>query len=277
MQKKYFDGVVQSGDVTDAIDEDLKKTALESVGKVASSMDAFCIADAVETVVNLAKRSNKYIDETAPWALAKDESKKARLGTVLYNLLESIRFIAVELQPYMPETAEKIFSQINCDEKSYDSLKAFGALKAGTVVNDPTPLFNRIDAEKMLKEIEEEIAANEEKTEEPAGVMIGIDDFAKVELRVAEVKDCEPIPRAKKLLKLTLDDGSGKPRTVASGIAQWYKPEDLIGKKVVVVANLKPAVLCGVESQGMILAADCSENDVKVVFVDGMPNGAKIR
>ena len=278
MQKKYFDGVVQSGDVTEEIDNDLKKTALESVGKVAKSMDAFCIADAVETVVNLAKRSNKYIDETAPWALAKDESQKARLGTVLYNLLESIRFIAVQLQPYMPETAEKIFEQINCEEKSYESLKEFGALKAGTVVNEPTPLFNRIDAEKMLKEIEEEIAANAPAGEEkPAGVMIGIDDFAKIELRVAEVKDCEPIKRAKKLLKLTLDDGSGTPRTVASGIAQWYSPEDLIGKKVVVVANLKPAVLCGVESQGMILAADCSENDVKVVFVDGMPNGAKIR
>ena len=278
MQKKYFDGVVQSGDVTEEVDEDLKKTALDSVGKVASSMDAFCIADAVEAVVNLAKRSNKYIDETAPWALAKDESKKARLGTVLYNLLESIRFIAVQLQPYMPETAEKIFEQLNCDEKSYESLKSFGALKTGTVVNEPTPLFNRIDAEKMLKEIEEEIAANIPAEEEkPAGVMINIDDFAKVELRVAEVKDCEPIKRAKKLLKLTLDDGSGVPRTVASGIAQWYKPEDLIGKKVVVVANLKPAVLCGVESQGMILAADCAENDVKVVFVDGMPNGAKIR
>lgn len=280
MQKKYFDGVVQSGDVTEEIDEDLKKTALESVGRVASSMDKFCIADAVEEVVNLAKRSNKYIDETAPWALAKDESKKARLGTVLYNLLESIRFIAVQLQPYMPDTAKEILRQINCQESSYESLKAFGALKEGTVVNDPTPLFNRIDAEKMLKEIEEEIAAKaekEKKKEEPEGVMINIDDFAKVELRVAEVKDCEPIKRAKKLLKLTLDDGSGKQRTVASGIAKWYKPEDLIGKKVVVVANLKPAVLCGVESQGMILAADCSEDDVKVVFVDGMPNGAKIR
>jgi methionyl-tRNA synthetase len=280
MQKKYFDGVVQSGDVTEPVDDELKKTALESVGKVASAMDAFCIADAVEAVVNLAKRSNKYIDETAPWALAKDESKKARLGTVLYNLLESIRFIAVQLQPYMPDTAKEILRQINCGENSYESLKSFGAYKAGTVVNDPTPLFNRIDAEKMIKEIEEEIAANapqEAEAEKPAGVMIGIDDFAKVELRVAEVKDCEPIKRAKKLLKLTLDDGSGTPRTVASGIAQWYSPDDLIGKKVVVVANLKPAVLCGVESQGMILAADCAENDVRVVFVDGMPNGSKIR
>ncbi len=280
MQKKYFDGVVQSGEATEEVDGELKKTALESVGKVASSMDAFCIADAVEAVVNLAKRSNKYIDETAPWALAKDEGKKARLGTVLYNLLESIRFIAVELQPYMPDTAKEILRQINCEESSYESLKSFGALKVGTVVNDPTPLFNRIDAEKMLKEIEEEIALKaekEEKSEEPEGVMIGIDDFAKVDLRVAEVKDCEPIKRAKKLLKLTLDDGTGKPRTVASGIAKWYSPEDLIGKKVVVVANLKPAVLCGVESQGMILAADCSEDDVKVVFVENMPNGAKIR
>jgi len=279
MQKKYFDGIVQSGEFTEEIDEDLKKTALDSVGKVAEKMDAFCIADAVEEVVNLAKRSNKYIDETAPWALAKYESKKQRLGTVLYNLIESIRFIATELEPYMPSTSKEILRQINCEENSYESLKAFGAYKVGTAVNDPSPLFNRIDAEKMLAEIkqEQEQKEKEAEKEEPAGVMINIDDFAKVELKVAEVKDCEPIKRAKKLLKLTLDDGSGKPRTVASGIAKWYKPEDLIGKKVVVVANLKPAVLCGVESQGMILAADCSEDDVKVVFVDGMPNGAKIR
>ena len=223
-------------------------------------------------------------DETAPWALAKDESKKARLGTVLYNLLESIRFVAVLLSPFLPETSEKILAQINTDIKDYDSLSAFGALKAGTVVGKAEPLFARIDAKEMFEKIEARAeAAQEAAKEENAEVKeaeglakIGIEDFSKVELKVAEIKDCEPVKKAKKLLKLTLDDGSKTPRTVASGIAKWYKPEELIGHKVIVVSNLKPAVLCGVESNGMILAADAGD-EAKVVFVDGMPNGAKIR
>lgn len=277
MAKKYFDGEVKSPDFCEDIDNELIKTALDSVSAVAKAMDAFCIADAVEKVVNLAKRSNKYIDETAPWALAKDESKKDRLGTVLYNLLESIRFIAVQLKPFMPDTAAEILKQINCDVDSYESLKAFGALKVGTRVNEPVPLFNRIDSEKMLLEIEQENAEKEESSIPEGIAQIGIDDFAKIELTVAEVKDCVPVKKSKKLLQLTLDDGSGKPRTVASGISSYYKPEELIGHKVIVVSNLKPATLCGVESCGMILAADCSEAEVKVVFVDGMPNGSKIR
>ncbi|MBQ8029197.1 MAG: methionine--tRNA ligase [Clostridia bacterium] len=281
MTNKYFGGTVMAPTASEELDEELKAAAYEAVNGVEKNISSYHIADAVEAVMNFAKRCNKYIDETAPWALAKDEAQKERLGTVLYNLLEGIRFISVLISPFMPETSVKILEQMNCDINSYDSLESFGALKAGTVVGTATPLFARIDAEKMIAEIEEkqkEAAANAKSIEEIEGVaQISIDDFAKVSLKVAQIVDCVPVKRAKKLLQLTLDDGSGKSRTVASGIAKWYKPEDLIGKKVIVVANLKPAVLCGVESCGMILAADCAEDDVKVVFVDGMPNGATIR
>ena len=284
MTNKYFDGVVQPGDVTEELDGELKALAVETVGKVDNLLSEYRVSDTLDAIFTLAKRCNKYIDETAPWALAKDESKKARLGTVLYNLLESIRFVAVLLSPFLPETSEKILAQINTDIKDYDSLSAFGALKAGTVVGKAEPLFARIDAKEMFEKIEARAEAAQEaakeenaEVEEAEGLAkIGIEDFSKVELKVAEIKDCEPVKKAKKLLKLTLDDGSRTPRTVASGIAKWYKPEELIGHKVIVVSNLKPAVLCGVESNGMILAADAGD-EAKVVFVDGMPNGAKIR
>lgn len=284
MTNKYFDGVVQPGDVTEELDGELKALAVETVGKVDKLLSEYRVSDTLDAIFTLAKRCNKYIDETAPWTLAKDESKKARLGTVLYNLLESIRFVAVLLSPFLPETSEKILAQINTDIKDYDSLSAFGALKAGTVVGKAEPLFARIDAKEMLEKIEARAEAAQEaakeenaEVEEAEGLAkIGIEDFSKVELKVAEIKDCEPVKKAKKLLKLTLDDGSKTPRTVASGIAKWYKPEELIGHKVIVVSNLKPAVLCGVESNGMILAADAGD-EAKVVFVDGMPNGAKIR
>ena len=284
MTNKYFDGVVQPGDVTEELDGELKALAVETVGKVDNLLSEYRVSDTLDAIFTLAKRCNKYIDETAPWALAKDESKKARLGTVLYNLLESIRFVAVLLSPFLPETSEKILAQINTDIKDYDSLSAFGALKAGTVVGKAEPLFARIDAKEMFEKIEARAEAAQEaakeenaEVEEAEGLAkIGIEDFSKVELKVAEIKDCEPVKKAKKLLKLTLDDGSRTLRTVASGIAKWYKPEELIGHKVIVVSNLKPAVLCGVESNGMILAADAGD-EAKVVFVDGMPNGAKIR
>ena len=284
MTNKSFDGVVQPGDVTEELDGELKALAVETVGKVDNLLSEYRVSDTLDAIFTLAKRCNKYIDETAPWALAKDESKKARLGTVLYNLLESIRFVAVLLSPFLPETSEKILAQINTDIKDYDSLSAFGALKAGTVVGKAEPLFARIDAKEMFEKIEARAEAAQEaakeenaEVEEAEGLAkMGIEDFSKVELKVAEIKDCEPVKKAKKLLKLTLDDGSRTPRTVASGIAKWYKPEELIGHKVIVVSNLKPAVLCGVESNGMILAADAGD-EAKVVFVDGMPNGAKIR
>ena len=281
MTNKYFTGVVPAPTKEEELDNELKAAAAAAVAGVDENINSYHMADAVEAVMNLAKRCNKYIDETAPWALAKDESQKERLGTVLYNLLEGIRFIAVLISPFMPDTSKAIIDQLSCDVTDYDSLASFGGLKAGTTVKTPTPLFARIDAEKMLSEIAEKqkaAAAKEKTIEEIEGVAkIGIEDFAKVDLRVAEVTDCVPVKRAKKLLKLTLNDGTETPRTVASGIAKWHKPENLIGKKVVVVSNLKSAVLCGVESCGMILAADCGEDDVRVVFVDGMPNGAKIR
>lgn len=281
MTNKYFGGEVKAPNSPDALDDELKAFTLETLKTVESKIDTYHIADAVEAVMNLAKRCNKYIDETAPWALAKDESNKDRLGTVLYNLLEGIRYIAVLLKAFMPDTSKAILDEINCEVDSYESLLSFGALPVGGKVGEATPLFARIDAEKMLSDIEAQqkaAQAKEKCIEEIEGVAkISIDDFAKVDLRVAKVTACEPIKRAKKLLKLTLDDGTGKDRTVASGIAKWYKPEDLIGKSVIVVSNLKPATLCGVESQGMILAADCSEDDVKVIFVDGIPAGSKVR
>ena len=282
MQNKYFDGVVCEPNCADSLDDELKNFALDTVKKVEKMFETYRVADAIDAILSLAKRANKYIDETAPWALAKDEAQKERLGTVLYNLLETIRFIGVLLTPFMPETANKIFEQMNCDVTDYQSLEKFGAYKAGTKVNEAKALFARIDAEKMLAEIAEKQAAsvessNDETAENVAFLdEISIDEFAKVDLRVAKIKACEPIKKAKKLLKLTLDDGSGNDRIVASGIAQYYTPDELVGKSVIIVANLKPAKLCGVESYGMILAADTPDG-VKVIFTDGIPAGSKIR
>ncbi len=278
MNNKYFGGVIQPSDVKENIDDELISMALETLPQVAKLLDTYKVSDALSKIFDLAKRCNKYIDETMPWALAKDEEKKARLGTVLYNLLEGIRFVAVLLKPFMPETSDKILEQIGTDVNTLESLATFGAIKAGDSVGTATPLFSRLDAEKTLAEIEASLAV-EEETEEPEieGLAeIQYDDFAKVELRVCEVIDCKPIKRAKKLLELTLNDGTKTPRTVASGIAKWYSPEDLIGKKVIVVANLAPRALCGVESHGMILAGEITEDDVKVAFVEGLPAGTQL-
>ena len=279
MSNKYFGGQVMAPTAQEPLDEQLKDAALAAVENVDKLLSKYRVSDALEAILSLARRSNKYIDETAPWVLAKDEDKKERLGTVLYNLLESIRFIAILVSPFMPETAEKIFKQINTQVASYDSLKEFGGLKAGEKVGTAEPLFSRLDSEKLLADIAE-AAKKAQEAEKPKKEIeqkpeITIDDFAKIELRVAKVEACEPVKKAKKLLKLTLDDGAGK-RTVASGIAQYYKPEDLIGHNVILVANLKPAKLCGVESCGMILAAD-SNDSVKVIFADDMEVGSTVR
>ncbi len=283
MQKKYFDGVIQPNDTAEPLDDEVKSLAVKTLSDVDKCFNEYKIADSIECILTLARRLNKYIDETMPWALAKDESKKARLGAVLYNLLEGIRYLAILLKPYMPDTSKEILAQLNTDVTDYDSLLTFGGLKVGEAVGEPKVLFSRIDAEKLIAELvakqEEQQKAEKQTIEEIKGVAkIGIEDFAKVELKVAEITACEPVKRAKKLLKLTLDDGSGTDRTVASGIAKWYSPDYLVGKKVIVVSNLKSATLCGVESQGMILAADAGEDDVKVVFIDpSVPNGSKIR
>lgn len=283
MQKKYFDGVIQPNDTAEPLDDEVKALAVKTLSDVDKCFNEYKIADSIECILTLARRLNKYIDETMPWALAKDESKKARLGAVLYNLLEGIRYLAILLKPYMPDTSKEILAQLNTDVTDYDSLLTFGGLKVGETVGEPKVLFSRIDSEKLIAELvakqEKQQKAEKERIEEIQGIAkIGIEDFAKVELKSAEIKACEPVKKAKKLLKLTLDDGSGVDRTVASGIAKWYTPDELVGKKVIVVSNLKPATLCGVESQGMILAADAGENDVKVVFLDSsIPNGSKIR
>lgn len=273
MTNKYFGGKVCAGENSEPCDIELIKTAEETIKKYYELMDSYHNADACEAVISLAKRCNKYIDETAPWALAKDETKKAYLQNVLYNLLECIRLLGVMLTPIIPESAESISKQIGTDNREL----SFGAVKEYSV-GEAKPLFARLDAEKIAAEIEAEKKEKTENAENVAKIsQIGIEDFAKVELKAAKITACEPIPKAKKLLKLTLDDGSGTDRTVASGIAKYYKPEDLIGHTVIVVANLKPAKLCGVESNGMILAADCGEDDVKVLFIDGVPAGSKIR
>ena len=277
MNNKYFGGVIQAPTATEEIDNELKELALNTLPEVTKLLDTYKVSDALSKIFELAKRCNKYIDETMPWALAKDEEKKERLGTVLYNLIEGIRYIAVLLKPFMPETGDKILEQIGTNIDTLDSLAEFGAIKAGDSVGTATPLFSRLDVEKTLEEIAASLPAEEDEEPEIEGLAeIVYDDFAKVELRVCEVVDCKPIKRAKKLLELTLNDGTKTPRTVASGIAKWYSPEDLIGKKVIVVANLAPRTLCGVESHGMILAGEITEDDVKVAFVDGIPAGTQL-
>ena len=275
MTNKYFGGKVSQGAVTEECDKELLATAEETIATYHKYMDIYHNADACETIMNLAKRCNKYIDETTPWSLAKDEANNERLSAVLYNLLECIRLLGIMLSPIIPDSCDSIKSQLRCDNTE---LK-FGAVKDYSV-GEAKPLFARLDAAKVLEEIaaEQEAAKKAAEAENVATVaQITIDDFAKVELTAAKITACEPVPKAKKLLKLTLDDGSGKGRTVASGIAKWYKPEDLIGHTVILVSNLKPAKLCGVESAGMILAADCAGDDVKVLFIDNVPAGSKIR
>ena len=269
MTKKYFGGTVVKHEITEELDRELFAFANESIEKYHKYMDSYLNADACSAILDLAKRCNKYIDETMPWALAKDESKAERLNDVLYNLLDLIKIIGTLLKPVMPEIGVKIAGDNMSEElRINDSYSP----------EESPNLFPRLDAEKVLAEIAAEIEAKTEKKEEIEGVaQIGIEDFAKVELKAAKITACEPIPKAKKLLKLTLNDGTDTQRTVASGIAKWYKPEDLIGHTVIVVSNLKPAKLCGVESNGMILAADCAEDDVKVIFIDGVPEGSKIR
>ncbi len=275
MTNKYFNGKVSFKEFDNEFDKDLIATAKESIEKYHNLMDIYRNADAVNAVMNLAKRCNKYIDETTPWSLAKDEAQKDRLEAVLYNLLECIRLLSIMLTPIMPESCDSIKAQLNENNTEL----SFGAAREYSV-GTATPLFARIDTEKVLAEIAAEQEAAKKAAEAAANVVtmaeIGIEDFAKVELTAAKIVNAEPVPKAKKLLKLTINDGN-RNRTVASGIAKFYKPEELVGKTVILVSNLKKATLCGIESEGMILAADCGEDDVKVIFLQDIPAGSKIR
>ena len=287
MADKYFGGTLPADREAGDFDAELMAEAKGLVAKVDEFMDKTQINNALAEIFKVVSRANKYIDETAPWVLGKDESKKARLATVLYNLLETIRIVSTLLSNFMPTTMPKVWEQIGAAESdiTYENAGKFGVLPADVTVHRGDIIFPRIDVDKEIEELNKIIGSNakpEEKADdgfEPAPIAdeITIDDFAKVDLRVALVKDCEKVKKSKKLLCLQLDDGFGG-RQVVSGIAAWYKPEDLIGKKVVIVANLKPVKLCGVESNGMICAADTPDGAASVIFPDqDLPCGAKLR
>lgn len=287
MVEKYFGGTLPADKKSDPMDDELISMATALRAKVDECMDNTTLNIALAEIFKVISRANKYIDETAPWVLAKDEANKPRLAAVLYNLLEAIRISTSLLSAFIPTTMPKVWEQIgaSADDVSYENAAKFGVLPADVTVHRGEVLFPRIDVDKEISELNALIEAQMKKTQaeqdkdganlEPLSETIKIDDFFKSDLRVAEVKSCEKIPKAKKLLKLMLDDGFGE-RQVVSGIAKWYAPEDLIGKKVIVVANLAPAKLCGVESNGMIVAASVGE-DAKVIFVDkDIPNGSKL-
>lgn len=287
MADKYFGGTLPADREAGDFDAELIAEAKGLVAKVDEFMDKTQINNALAEIFKVVSRANKYIDETAPWVLGKDESKKARLATVLYNLLETIRIVSTLLSNFMPTTMPKVWEQIGAAESdiTYENAGKFGVLPANVTVHRGEIIFPRIDVDKEIEELNKIIGSNAEPEEkdddgfEPAPIAdeITIDDFAKVDLRVALVKDCEKVKKSKKLLCLQLDDGFGG-RQVVSGIAAWYKPEDLIGKKVVIVANLKPVKLCGVESNGMICAADTPDGAASVIFPDqDLPCGAKLR
>ena len=287
MADKYFGGTLPADREVGEFDAELIAEAEELRAKVDEFMDKTQINNALAEIFKVVSRANKYIDETAPWVLGKDESKKARLATVLYNLLETIRIVSTLLSCFMPTTMPKVWEQIGAAESdiTYENAGKFGVLPADVTVHRGEIIFPRIDVDKEIEELNKIIGSNAEPEEkaddgfEPAPIAdeITIDDFAKVDLRVALVKECEKVKKSKKLLCLQLDDGFGG-RQVVSGIAAWYKPEDLIGKKVVIVANLKPVKLCGVESNGMICAADTPDGAASVIFPDqDLPCGAKLR
>ena len=284
MCNKYFDGVVTDAKVTEEVDEDLKKVVLETKGKVCDKMAKLRVADAMTEIFNLFKRCNKYIDETMPWALAKDEAKSDRLKTVLYNLVESITMGASLLESFMPETADNIVAQLNTTKRTMEELDSYGLYPSGNkVVETPTILFARLDVNEVLEKVEakKEAALKEEKAKEGMDVEaleeITIDDFAKVQLQVGEIIACEEVKKSKKLLCSQVKIGS-QVRQIVSGIKAHYSPEEMVGKKVVVVTNLKPAKLAGVLSEGMILCAENEAGELALVTTEKeMPSGAPIQ
>ncbi len=287
MADKYFGGTLPTEREAGEFDDELINEATALRDKLDAFMDETQLNNCLIEIFKVVSRANKYIDETQPWILGKDESKKARLASVLYNLLDTIRIISTLLSPFMPTTMPKVWEQIGAAEAdvTYANANKFGVLPAGVTVKRGEIIFPRIDVDKEIDELNKIIGSNKPAEEEsgdgfePAELApeITIDDFAKIDLRVAEVKACEKVKKSKKLLCLQLDDGFGG-RQVVSGIAQWYKPEDLVGKKVAIVANLKPVKLCGVESNGMICAADTPDGGASVIFPDqSLPNGSKIR
>lgn len=285
MIQKYFNSVIPAPTAKEHIDNEIISLALATPKKVDEAVDSYKLPEALDHIWNLIKRANKYIDETMPWALAKEEDKKERLGTVLYNLSETIRFVSVLVSSFLPETSEKINEKLNVELTSWDTLASFDGTKAGTKVDKGQNLFPRIDVEKKLEKLEkirqEQLSKAEAQKVQPMQPLkpeITIDDFDKIDLRVVKVLECEPVKKANKLLKLKVDL-DGEERQVVSGIAKYYKPEDLVGKYVVLVANLKPVKLRGEISQGMILAAS-TDDDSKLFTVSipgDLPTGSQVR
>lgn len=281
---KYFDGTLPAEKTSGEFDSELIAECEGLRAKVDEYLDKTQLQNALAEIFKVVSRANKYIDETAPWVLAKDEANKPRLAAVLYNLLEAIRITSTLLSPFMPTTMPEVWKQIGAAENdvTYENAGKFGVLPADVTVNKGAVLFPRIDTEKEIDELNKLIEAQMAETQKAQEKIelapeIAIDEFFKTELRAAKVKACEKVKKSKKLLKLQLDDGMGG-RQVVSGIAEHYKPEDLIGKTVILVANLKPAKLCGEESMGMICAADMPDGGIKVVFLDDdVPAGTKIR
>ncbi|MBR3979394.1 MAG: methionine--tRNA ligase [Oscillospiraceae bacterium] len=286
MSGKYFDGKIMEPVAAEAVDAELKAVALAMPGKVAAKMQELKVADAIDEIFVLLRRANKYIDETTPWALAKDEALKPRLGTVLYNLLESIRFAAIMLESFLPETSARILKQLNCENAGLESLTAFGQLVPGTEVGPGEILFARLNMEEKLAEID---AYNAEKAKEAlppieiepyAEENVDFDTFCKSDFRAVKVKDCQNVKKSDKLLQFTLDDGTGTDRQILSGIAKFYKPEELIGKTLVAIVNLPPRKMMGRESCGMLISAvhtEKGEEKLNLLMVDdAIPAGAKL-
>ena len=281
MDHKYFDGKIMAPTASEPVDEELKAVALAMPAKVEQKMDGLHVADAIDEIFVLLRRANKYIDETTPWVLAKDSAKADRLGTVLYNLLEAIRFAAIMLEAYLPDTANKILKQLNVENAGVESLAEFGGMPVGGNVGTAEILFSRIDAKKKLEEIEAAKAAKEAPAEpetEPVTFKenIDFDAFEKVDMTVVKVLECEKVKKSKKLLRFTLDDGSGTPRQILSGIAAYYQPEELVGKTLVACTNLAPRKMMGLESCGMLLSAEKDDKLNLLMLDDAIPAGAKL-
>ncbi|MBQ9947895.1 MAG: methionine--tRNA ligase [Oscillospiraceae bacterium] len=281
MVDKYFGGTLPVDRQADALDDELQGMASALLAKVAPLIEEAQLSKALEEIFKVVSRANKYIDETAPWILAKDEANKTRLATVLYNLLETVRICSGLLFPFMPQTMPKVWEQIgaNADITTYETLDKFGTLPADVTVHKGDVLFPRIDMDKEIEELnamlKPAVEIREDEDLDKANI-ITIDKFFEVKLRSGEIVAAEKMKKAKKLLKLQIDDGRGG-RQIVSGIANWYTPEELIGKKIIFVANLAPKPLCGEDSNGMILAVEAGDNDVRVIFLDSdVPNGSPI-
>ena len=286
MDNKYFGGKIMEPNTPEAVDEELKAVALAMPGKVEAKMNDLKVADAIDEIFVLLRRANKYIDETMPWALAKNEESLPRLGTVLYNLLESIRFAAIALEAFLPDTSKRILEQIHAENGGLESLKTFGVLPTGGNVGAGEILFARLDMAKKLAEIDEFNAAKAKEKLPPLEIepytdeKVDFDTFCKSDLRAVKVKDCKNVKKSDKLLQFTLDDGSGTDRQILSGIAKFYKPEDLIGKTLVAITNLPPRKMMGRESCGMLISAVHTENGEEklnlLMVDDAIPAGAKL-